>query len=76
VKTDPKAPYRQGMSLFLVDNDTPGVELRKLDMLGRRCTGTYEIFFNDARVSPDRLIGGEKRADCILSVCGAITTAG
>ena len=24
VKTDPKAHYRQGMSLFLVDNDTPG----------------------------------------------------
>ncbi len=68
VKTDPKAPYRQGMSLFLVDNDTPGVELRKLDMLGRRCTGTYEIFFNDARVSPDRLVGGENRGwDCLLS---------
>jgi alkylation response protein AidB-like acyl-CoA dehydrogenase len=40
VKTDPKTHYRQGMSLFLVDNTTPGVELRKLDMLGRRCTGT------------------------------------
>src|SRR3954468_17649801 len=40
VKTDAKAHYRQGMSLFLVDNTNPGVELRKLDMLGRRCTGT------------------------------------
>ncbi len=61
VKTDPKAHYRQGMSLFLVDNDTPGVELRKLDMLGRRCTGTYEIFFNDVRVPADRLVGGENK---------------
>ena len=40
VKTDPAAHYRQGLSLFLVDNDTPGLSLRKLDMLGRRATGT------------------------------------
>src|SRR3984885_9287340 len=37
VKTDTKAHYRQGLSLFLVDNDTPGLTLRKLDMLGRQC---------------------------------------
>jgi len=68
VKTDTKAHYRQGMSLFLVDNDTPGIELRKLDMLGRYCTGTYEIFFKDVRVPADRLIGGENKGwDCILS---------
>jgi alkylation response protein AidB-like acyl-CoA dehydrogenase len=68
VKTDPKAHYRQGMSLFLVDNDTPGLEIRKLDMLGRRSVGTYELYFNDARIPPDRLIGGENKGwDCILS---------
>jgi alkylation response protein AidB-like acyl-CoA dehydrogenase len=59
VKTDPSVFYRKGMSLFLVDNTAPGVELRKLDMLGRRCTGTYEIFFTDVRVSEERLVGGE-----------------
>ena len=68
VKTDPKAHYRQGLSLFLVDNTTPGVEMRKLDMLGRRCVGTYEIFFKDVRVPADRLIGAENKGwDCILS---------
>ncbi len=60
VKTDPKANIRQGMSLFLVDNTAKGLELKKLDMLGRRCTGTYEIFFNDVRVPAERLVGGEK----------------
>jgi alkylation response protein AidB-like acyl-CoA dehydrogenase len=59
VKTDPKAHYRQGMSLFLVDNSSPGLEVRKLDMLGRRSVGTYELTFNDVRVPADRLIGGE-----------------
>ena len=59
VKTDPGVFYRKGMSLFLVDNTAPGVELRKLNMLGRRCTGTYEIFFTDVRVPAERLVGGE-----------------
>lgn len=59
VKTDPKAHYRQGMSLFLVDNTTPGLEVKKLDMLGRRSVGTYELTFNNVRVPMDRLIGGE-----------------
>ena len=68
VKTDPKAHYRQGISLFLVDNDTPGLKLSKLEMLGRRCVGTYELFFDDVRVPADRLVGGENRGwECVLS---------
>ena len=51
VKTDLTVDYRKGMSLFLVPNDTPGLELRKLDMLGRRCVGTYELTFDNVRVS-------------------------
>ena len=68
VRTDPKANIRQGMSLFLVDNTAKGLELRKLDMLGRRCTGTYEIFFNDVRVPAERLVGGENKGwDVVMS---------
>jgi alkylation response protein AidB-like acyl-CoA dehydrogenase len=61
VKTDPNVFYRKGMSAFLVENDAPGVTLRKMDMLGRRCTGTYEIFWDNVRVPNDRLLGGENR---------------
>ncbi|HEY1504622.1 MAG TPA: acyl-CoA dehydrogenase family protein [Stellaceae bacterium] len=71
VKTDPKAHYRQGMSLFLIDKDAPGLEMRKLDMLGRRCTGTYEVFLKDVRIPADRLVGGDaglnKGFDFVLS---------
>ena len=68
LKTDPKANYREGMSLFLIDNDTAGLECRKLDMLGRRCTGTYELNFQDVQVGDDRLVGGENKGwDCVLS---------
>jgi alkylation response protein AidB-like acyl-CoA dehydrogenase len=68
VKTDRNAHYRKGMSLLLIDNDMPGVEFRKLDMLGRRCVGTYEVFFRDVRVPKERLIGGEGGGwDCMMS---------
>jgi len=68
VKTDTTAHYRQGVSLFLIDNKTPGLEIRKLDMLGRRCTGTYEIFLKDVRVPADCLIGGENKGwDVVMS---------
>jgi len=68
VKTDTKVHYRKGMSLFLVPNETPGIKLRKLDMLGRRCVGTYEIFFDDVRVPGDQLVGGENNGwNCVLS---------
>jgi alkylation response protein AidB-like acyl-CoA dehydrogenase len=83
LKTDREKNYREGMSLLLIDNDTPGVQLRKLDMLGRRCTGTYEVFFNDVRVPADRIVGGEGKGwDCVLSglqmerVCSAAGSCG
>ena len=83
LKTDREKNYREGMSLLLIDNDTPGVELRKLDMLGRRCTGTYEVFFNDVRVPADRIVGGENNGwNCVLSglqlerVCSAAGSCG
>jgi len=68
VKTDTQAPYRKGMSLFLVPNDTPGIELRKLEMLGRRSTGTYEVFLTDVRVPDEALVGGENHGwDVVLA---------
>lgn len=68
VRTDRDAHYRNGMSLLLIDNDAPGVELRKLDMLGRRCAGTYEVFLRDVEVPHGRLIGGENKGwDCLMS---------
>jgi len=67
-RTDMSVDYKKGMSLLLVDNDATGVTLRKLDMLGRRCVGTYEIFFDNVNVPDDRLVGGENRGwDCMLS---------
>lgn len=68
VKTDPAAHYRNGMSLILVPNTTPGVTCRKLDLLGCYCTGTYEVTFDNVRVPVENLIGEVNKGwDCLLS---------
>ncbi|MEW6555354.1 MAG: acyl-CoA dehydrogenase family protein [Actinomycetota bacterium] len=52
----------KGMSLFLVDTDTPGfVVSRKLDKVGMRTSDTAEIFFEDMLVADDALLGEEGR---------------
>lgn len=46
-----------GLSLILVPNDTPGLELHKMPTIVRRSLGTTEFFLTDARVPRDNLIG-------------------
>jgi alkylation response protein AidB-like acyl-CoA dehydrogenase len=56
-RTDPHAPARKGLSVFLIENDTPGIKFSKLDTLGRRSVGTYEIFFDDVLIDESRVLG-------------------
>jgi alkylation response protein AidB-like acyl-CoA dehydrogenase len=56
-RTDPAAPKHQGITYFLVDMRTPGVEVRPL----REANGGYlfnEVFFSDVFV-PDECVVGE-----------------
>ncbi len=60
VKTDPKAePAHQGVSLILVEKNTPGVVSRKLEKTGGHASDTAEIFFEDVKVPVGNLLGGE-----------------
>ncbi|MGV8057354.1 MAG: acyl-CoA dehydrogenase family protein [Smithellaceae bacterium] len=62
VKTDTKiTPPYKGMSLFLVESDTPGYSKgRHLDKMGRRSQDTAELIFEDCRVPKSALLGGEE----------------
>ena len=58
-KTDPAARGR-GMSLIIVETDTPGFERgRNLDKIGQHHSDTLELFFNDVRVPASNLLGKE-----------------
>jgi len=67
-KTDPDVdPPHRGISLLLVDGDTPGfVRGRKLDKLGLHGQDTSEIFFQDCRVPAQNLLGQEGRGFSML----------
>lgn len=57
--TDPAAG-RRGLTTFLVEMDTPGVEVsKKLDKLGQRAAPAAEINFTDVEVPADALLGRE-----------------
>ncbi|GAQ51133.1 acyl-CoA dehydrogenase family protein [Streptomyces acidiscabies] len=48
----------RGISAFLVERDTPGVEVRPVhDMLGTRGSMLAEIDFRDCRLGPEALLG-------------------
>ena len=48
---------RAGLTMFLVPNDTPGLELRRLKTLSRHMTGTYECFYTDVRLPKENVVG-------------------
>ena len=50
VRTDPEAPKHEGLSLLLVDPDSPGVEIRRTPTLARHILGTNEVFLSDVVV--------------------------
>src|SRR5262245_1284258 len=43
VRTDKEAPKHRGLSVMLIDPESPGVELRKIGTLARHILGTYEV---------------------------------
>lgn len=55
-----KSKRHKGISTFLVDKDTPGLETGlKEDKLGIRSSDTCTVSFNNCRVHKDQLLGGE-----------------
>ena len=57
-RTNPDAPKHLGMSYFLLDMQSPGVEVRPLHQI----TGEAEfneVFFTDVKIPADRLMGRE-----------------
>jgi alkylation response protein AidB-like acyl-CoA dehydrogenase len=67
VRTDPAAPKHRGISMLLLDPDSPGVTLSRLPMMGRNITGLYEVFLDDVKIPAANMVGEENRAWHALS---------
>src|SRR3990170_2315555 len=84
VRTAPDVPKHQGMSYFMVDMESPGVEVRPL----RQITGEAEfneVYFTDVKVPDEYRIGevGDGWRVVLttlmnerVAICGAIATRG
>ena len=61
-KTDRDAPGSRGISMFIVEKDTPGFRVgRALEKTGWLCSDTAELVFEDCRLPADNLLGEENR---------------
>jgi acyl-CoA dehydrogenase len=60
-KTNPKAdPPYTGMSLIVVEDNTPGFEKgKRLEKIGMKAQDTSELYFSDCRVPAKNLLGAE-----------------
>ncbi|MBT7334928.1 MAG: acyl-CoA dehydrogenase [Gammaproteobacteria bacterium] len=57
-RTDWDVPKHQGLSYFLIDMHQPGVEVRPLRQMNGHASFN-EVFFSDAWVLPEHLLGAE-----------------
>lgn len=57
-KTDTENAHK-GMSIFVIDRDTPGISATKLDKLGWRASDTAEIALDNVEVPMENLMGEE-----------------
>ena len=57
-KTNPELKGK-GMSIFIMDRDTPGISATKLDKLGWRASDTAEIAFDNVEIPASNLMGEE-----------------
>ena len=62
VRTEKGPSKHHGISMFLVDKDTPGLDIRRLPTLGRNITGVYELFLDDVVLPLSSLVGPEHGA--------------
>lgn len=64
-KTNPEMGHK-GISIFIMDRDTPGVSASKLDKLGWRASDTAEIAFDNVRIPTSNLMGEEGKGFAYL----------
>ena len=61
-RTDPSVKNSRGISMFIVERDTPGFKVgRKLEKMGWHCSDTAELVFEDAEIPAENLMGEENR---------------
>jgi acyl-CoA dehydrogenase len=56
-RTSSGARKQQGITNFLVDTKSPGIEIRKIKTLGQRAIGTTQVFYSDVQIAASDVLG-------------------
>lgn len=56
-RTEKTEDKRDGLSVFMIPNTTPGLDIRPLPTLPRRSINTCEIFLTDVRIAASQMVG-------------------
>jgi alkylation response protein AidB-like acyl-CoA dehydrogenase len=56
-RSDSTAPHQQGITCFLVPNTSPGLQIRKVETLGRHLYPTTQLILTDVEIPADQVLG-------------------
>ncbi len=66
--TTDRSKGKLGITAFLIDRETPGVETRPIrNKLSNRISDTGEVYFHDVKVASERVLGGVGEGWAILT---------
>ena len=66
VRTGPREPKHEGISLLLIDPQADGVEVRRTPTLARHILGTNEVYLSDVVVPRENLVGPQDQGWPVL----------
>lgn len=66
VRTGPRAPKHEGISLLLIDPHADGVEVRRTPTLARHILGTNEVYLSDVLVPREDLVGPQDKGWSVM----------
>ena len=66
VRTGPREPKHEGISLLLIDPRAGGVEIRRTPTLARHILGTNEVYLSDVAVPREDLVGPQDQGWSVL----------
>ena len=66
VRTGPREPKHEGISLLLIDPQADGVEVRRTPTLARHILGTNEVYLSDVVVPKQNLVGPQDKGWSVM----------
>ena len=66
VRTGPREPKHEGISLLLIDPLAGGVEVRRTPTLARHILGTNEVYLSDVVVPRENLVGPQDKGWSVM----------